>query len=93
MKTTNTPIEFITMSRLTITLEDNLHLSLKETAVRQGRSIGSIIEESLHLRGIRPITSSQEILNKARENAKNKAKLNDADAMALAMDETKKSRN
>ena len=81
------------MSRLTITLEDSLHLSLKETAVRQGRSIGSIIEESLRLRGIRPIASSQEILIKARNNAKNKAKLSDADAMALALDETKKSRN
>ena len=81
------------MSRLTITLEDSLHLSLKETAVRQGRSIGSIIEESLRLRGIRPITSSQDILVKARENAKSKANLNDADAITLALDETKKARN
>jgi predicted transcriptional regulator len=40
------------MSRLTITLDDDLHRALKETAVRQGRSIASIIEESLRLRGI-----------------------------------------
>jgi hypothetical protein len=80
------------MSRLTITLEDSLHLSLKEAAVRQGRSIGKIIEESLLLRGIRPMKSSQEILGKARTHAKNKANLNDADAMTLALDETNKSR-
>jgi len=80
------------MSRLTITLEDSLHLSLKETAIRQGRTIGNIIEESLLLRGIRPMTSSQEILNKARANAKKNANLDDADAMALALDETRKVR-
>ncbi len=75
------------MSRLTITLEDSLHLSLKETAIRQGRTIGNIIEESLLLRGIRPMTSSQDILKKAKENAKNKANLNDVDAMTIALDE------
>jgi hypothetical protein len=80
------------MSRLTITLEDSLHLSLKEAAVRQGRSIGKIIEESLLLRGIRPMKSSQEILGKARTHAKNKTNLNDEDAMTLALDETNKSR-
>ena len=35
------------MSRITITLSDKLHQALKETAARQRRSIGSIIEESL----------------------------------------------
>jgi len=38
------------MSRLTITLDDNLHRAIKKTAARQGRSIGQIIEESLQLR-------------------------------------------
>ena len=40
------------MSRLTVTLNDNLHRALKETAARQGRSIASIVEESLRLRDI-----------------------------------------
>ena len=40
------------MARLTITLDDHLHQALKEAAARQGRTIGTIIEESLQLRGI-----------------------------------------
>jgi len=40
------------MSRLTITLADDLHSALKETAARQGRLIASIVEESLRLRGV-----------------------------------------
>ena len=54
------------MSRLTITLDDQLHRALKETAARQRRSIGSIIEESLRLRGIRTNDSAMEIVSKAR---------------------------
>ncbi|MXX07794.1 MAG: ribbon-helix-helix protein, CopG family [Gammaproteobacteria bacterium] len=54
------------MSRLTITLDDQLHRALKETAARQRRSIGSIIEESLRLRGIRTYDSAMEIVSKAR---------------------------
>ncbi|MDE0479691.1 MAG: ribbon-helix-helix protein, CopG family [Gammaproteobacteria bacterium] len=57
------------MSRLTITLDDQLHRALKETAARQRRSIGSIIEESLRLRGIRTYDSAMEIVSKARAAA------------------------
>ena len=39
------------MSRLSITLDDDLHRALKEIAARQGRSSASIIEERLRLRG------------------------------------------
>lgn len=77
------------MSRLTITLEDSLHQTLKETAARQGRTIGSIIEESLKLRGIRSIASAQEILKQARSNAN----LNDEEALKLALEETHNVRN
>jgi predicted transcriptional regulator len=42
------------MPRLTIKLSDWTHRALKEAAARQNRSISSIIEESLELRGIRP---------------------------------------
>ena len=77
------------MSRLTITLEDSLHQSLKETAIRQGRTIRDIIEESLKLRGIRSIESAQDLLKRARNNAT----LNDDEAMSLALNETRSARN
>ena len=72
------------MSRLSITLNNDLHRSLKETAARQGRTIGSIIEESLELRGIRSIASARNLLQKAR----NKANLSDDEALAIALEET-----
>ncbi len=57
------------MPRLTITLEDQLHQALKETAARQRRSIDSIIEESLRLHGIRTHQSVMDIVSKARAAA------------------------
>lgn len=45
------------MGRLSISISDEMHRALKTAAARQGRSIGSIIEEGLHLRGIKPIGS------------------------------------
>lgn len=44
------------MPRLTISLADRTHRALKETSARQNRSMGSIIEESLELRGSDPTT-------------------------------------
>ncbi len=40
------------MPRLTISLADRTPRALKEAAARQNRSMASIIEESLELRGI-----------------------------------------
>lgn len=76
------------MSRLTIKLDDKIHRALKETAVRQNRSIGSIIEESLKLRGIRTYDSAKDLVAKARVNSSISAN----EAMALALEETKRSR-
>ena len=76
------------MSRLTITLDDNLHRALKETAVRQGRSIASIIEESLRMRGIRDQASARDLVNQARE----RASLSEDEALELAVDETRVAR-
>lgn len=73
-----------TMSRLTITVSDEIHRALKETATRTGRTISSIIEEGLRLRGIRPMTSAKDLVEKARANAA----LNEEEALALALDET-----
>ena len=76
------------MPRLTISLADRTHRALKEAAARQNRSMASIIEESLELRGIRPYETAREIVARARSNAG----LNADDAMALAVEETRRFR-
>ncbi len=77
------------MPRLTISLADWTHRALKETVARQNRSMGSIIEESLELRGIRPYDTAREIVAKARA----KSGLNADDAMVLAVKETQRFRD
>ncbi len=72
------------MTRLTITLADRTHRALKEAAARQGRSMASIIEESLEMRGIRPLETAQEIV----ANARKRSGLDADAAMALAIKET-----
>lgn len=76
------------MSRLTINVDDELHRALKETAARTGRTIGSIIEEGLRLRGIQPMSSARDLVAKARQNAAT----NDEEAMKLAVKETRQAR-
>jgi predicted transcriptional regulator len=76
------------MSRLTITLDDDLHRALKETAARQGRSIASIIEESLRLRGIQDQASARALVAAARK----RAHLDAGEAMKLAVEETRAAR-
>jgi predicted transcriptional regulator len=77
------------MSRLTITLEDSLHRALKEAAVRQNRSITKIIEESLVLRGIKPIDNARQLVAQARS----RSRLSDQEALDLAVEETRSTRN
>lgn len=73
------------MSRLTITLDDDLHRALKEAAARQGRSIRKIIEESLILRGIKDVDTAKKIVARARDNAQ----CNEEEAVRLATEETR----
>lgn len=73
------------MSRLTITLDDNLHRAVKETATRQGRSIGKIIEESLMLRGIKPMENARQLVAKARSQAQ----CSEKESVRLAVEETR----
>ena len=76
------------MPRLTISLADRTHRALKEAAARQNRSMASIIEESLELRGIRPYDTAREVVAGARASSGL-----DADAaMALAVEETRRFR-
>jgi len=76
------------MSRLTITLNDDLHRALKETAARQGRSIASIIEESLRLRGIQDQESARALVAQARK----RAQLDPDGSLELAVEETRAAR-
>ena len=76
------------MSRLTITLDDDLHRALKETAARQGRTIASIIEESLRLRGIQGQASARALV----EHARTRAHLDVDEALELAVLETQATR-
>ncbi len=76
------------MSRLTITLDDELHRALKETAARQGRSIASIVEESLRLRGIKGQASARALVEQARK----RAGLGPDQALDLAVEETRAAR-
>lgn len=76
------------VSRLTITLDDSMHQALKEAAARQGRSIGKIIEEGLILRGIKPMESARQLVARARSNAA----CDDAEALDIAVKETRAAR-
>ena len=73
------------MIRLTISLADRTHRALKEAAARQNRSMASIIEESLELRGIQPYDTASEIVARARA----KSRLDAGRAMALAVEATR----
>lgn len=77
------------MSRLTISISDDMHRALKEAAVRQGRSIGSIIEEGLQLRGIKPIEDARSLVKKARAQAA----LTELEALDISIEETRVQRN
>lgn len=73
------------MPRLTISLTDRTHRALKEAAARQHRSMGSIIEESLVLRGLQTIDTARKIVARARSHSRR----NDVEATAVAVKETR----
>ncbi len=73
------------MARLTVTLRDDLHRALKEAAARRGKTIGQLLEESLNFYGIKSMESAEELVSRARDNAR----MSERDAMALAVAETK----
>ncbi|MCY4060025.1 MAG: CopG family transcriptional regulator [Gammaproteobacteria bacterium] len=76
------------MARLTITLASGTHRALKEAAARQNRSMASIIEESLELRGIQPAETVRQIV----ANARVRSGLDSGQAMTLALKETRRFR-
>jgi hypothetical protein len=76
------------MARLTITLSDERHRALREAAVKRGKTIGQLIEESLEFYGIKTARSAEELVAKARA----RAALGEAEAVRLAVNETRAAR-
>jgi len=76
------------MPRLTITLTEERHRALKETAYRTRKSIRSLIEESLDAYGVKTTSRAAQIVAKARRHAG----LSEKDATRLAVAETKAQR-
>ena len=76
------------MTRLTISLSETTYRALREASTREGRSMASIVEESLLLRGIRPENSARDIVAKVRS----RSRLNADQDMKLAVEETRQIR-
>ncbi len=76
------------MPRLTITLSEERHRALKESAVRRNRSIAALIEESLEMYGIKTRETAASLVARARKQSA----MNDRDAISLAQEETRKIR-
>ena len=73
------------MSRLTITLPDDLHRALKETAARRNVPIGDLIAESLDFYGIKSTESARNLVARARQNSQ----LAEDEALRLAQREVR----
>ena len=76
------------MARLTITLSDERHRALREAALKRGKTIGQLIEESLQFYGIKTERGAEELVAKARA----RARLGEAEAVRLAVAETRAAR-
>ena len=70
---------------MTITLSDRRHRALKEAAARRGKTIGSLVEESLEAYGIKTGGEAAALVARARE----RAGMTETSAMKLALEETK----
>ncbi len=77
------------MSRLTITLPDDLHRALKEAAARRRKTIGDLVAESLVFYGIKSTESARELVARARESAA----LDERQALEIAAEETRRVRH
>ncbi len=73
------------MPRLTITLPPEKHRALKEASVRQGKTIRSLVEESLDAYGIKTASQAAALVARARE----RSGMTEASAMKLAVQETR----
>ncbi|MEC4684063.1 MAG: CopG family transcriptional regulator [Nitrospirota bacterium] len=76
------------MSRQTITLSDEVWLALKETSIKRKKPVGQIIEESLRAYGIKTRENAVKLLRMAQK----RSNLAEEEALALSIEETRKSR-
>ncbi|MGE5277332.1 MAG: CopG family transcriptional regulator [Acidobacteriota bacterium] len=72
------------MPRLTITLSPERHRALKETAVRRGKTIRSLVEESLDAYGVKTTSQAAALVARARE----RSAMTETEAIRLAVEET-----
>ena len=77
------------MNRLTITLSATRYRALKEASARRGRSIGQLIDESLEFYGVKTTDEASDIVRRARA----RSRLTDEQAMELANEQVRQSRN
>jgi plasmid stability protein len=75
--------------RLTINLPPELHAALKAAAARRGRTIGSLVQESLEAYGIKPERDVRELVAAARV----RSGLSADEAERLALEETRAARD
>ena len=76
------------MARQTITISDEMWLALKETAIRQKKTMGQIIEESLKFSGIKTREKALDLVRKAQS----RSALDQDEALALSVRETRAER-
>ena len=76
------------MTRVTISLPDDLHRALKAAAARRGSTIGSMVAESLIAYGIKSPAEAAALVRRARD----KADLSEDRALDVAVAETRKQR-
>ena len=77
------------MNRLTITLSATRYRALKEASARRGKPIGQLIDESLEFYGVKTRDEACDIVTRARANSN----LTDQQAMDLAIEQVRHSRN
>src|SRR5262245_61497399 len=73
------------MARLTITLSPDRHRALREAAARRGKTIRSLVEESLDAYGIKTASQAAALVARARS----RSSLTEAESMSLAVSETR----
>ena len=73
------------MARLTITLSPESHRALKETAAKRGKTITSLVQESLDAYGIKTQDEAAALVARARK----RSELAESEALRLAVAETK----
>ena len=76
------------MARLTITLSPDRYRALRETAARRGKTIRSLVEESLDAYGIKTASQAAALVSRARSQSR----LTEAEAIKLAVAETRAQR-